>query len=146
MRSVRSPNSFHKIQMMHRYHKFYFIILMEPFQEVRQIYKYKRKLGMQYVNCNQNGKIWVFVQDHVQVGVISYIEQQLSLKLHILETGQTLIITAVYAKCDAYERLRLWNDIYSISATTRLPWMVGGDFNVILTEDEKIGVLPVYPH
>ncbi|XP_075107098.1 uncharacterized protein LOC107803644 [Nicotiana tabacum] len=26
-----------------------------------------------------------------------------------------------------------------------LPWVVGGDFNVIMDEDEKIGGLPVYP-
>ncbi|KAK4721498.1 hypothetical protein R3W88_011731 [Solanum pinnatisectum] len=27
-----------------------------------------------------------------------------------------------------------------------MSWMVGGDFNVILGDEEKIGGLPVYPH
>ena len=27
----------------------------------------------------------------------------------------------------------------------RLPWLVDGDFNVILNDEEKIGGLPVYP-
>ncbi|XP_075098971.1 uncharacterized protein LOC107793393 [Nicotiana tabacum] len=31
------------------------------------------------------------------------------------------------------------------SADIDMPWIVGGDFNVVLHEDEKIGGLPVYP-
>lgn len=31
------PNLFHRIQMLHRYHKFSIVALMEPFQDVNQI-------------------------------------------------------------------------------------------------------------
>jgi len=31
---------------------------MEPFQEAKDIHKYKKRLGMQYANYNINGKIW----------------------------------------------------------------------------------------
>lgn len=59
--------------------------------------------------------------------------------------GKKVVTTAVYAKCDAGERTSLWNDIYSISQDMAMPWLIGGDFSVILHEEEKIGGLPVYP-
>ncbi|KAK4733875.1 hypothetical protein R3W88_008136 [Solanum pinnatisectum] len=50
----------------------------------------------------------------------------------------------IYAKCSVEERIELWNDLYFISDHYSEPWIVGGDFNVILGSDEKIGGLPVY--
>lgn len=37
----------------------------------------------------------------------------------------------------------LWEDIYHLSADIDSPWSIGGDFNVVLNEEEKIGGLPV---
>ncbi|KAH0673928.1 hypothetical protein KY284_025015 [Solanum tuberosum] len=99
---------------------------MEPFQEARNIHKYKRRLGMQYANYNINGKIWLFIQDHIQVGVLSDTEQQLTLQLNFQNFSESLITTIVYAKCDSQERLTLWNDIYSLSHNMNLPWIVRG--------------------
>lgn len=81
VRSVKTQNSFHRIQMLNRHHQFSIIALMEPFQNVMQIPKYKSRLRMSYANYNQNGKIWVFIQDHIQVDVILDAEQQLTLRL-----------------------------------------------------------------
>ncbi|KAH0705834.1 hypothetical protein KY285_010364 [Solanum tuberosum] len=62
-----------------------------------------------------------------------------------MEDGQQILTIAVYAKCSSIEWLSLWDDIYTLSQEFSLPWMVGGDFNVILGDEEKIGGLPVYP-
>lgn len=45
VRSVRTENSFHRIQILHKHHNFCIIAFMEPFQGVNQIQKYMRKLG-----------------------------------------------------------------------------------------------------
>jgi len=145
IRSVRTQNAFHRVQMLYRHHKFFLIALMEPFQDTRHIRKYKRRLGMQYVNYNSNGQIWVFIQEGIHVGVVSDSEQQLTLHLSF-HNGNQFLVTLVYAKCTAVERLRLWKDIYAIGDNHSLPWMVGGDFNVVMGEEEKIGGLPVYLH
>ncbi|XP_049385889.1 uncharacterized protein LOC125850006 [Solanum stenotomum] len=142
IRSVNTQNAFHRVQMLNRHHKFDIIALMEPFQDARHIQRYKRRLGMSYVNYNNNGQIWVFVKEHIHVGIISDTEQQLSLQL-TLEDGNQVITTVVYAKCNANERLRLWDEIYSLSYNFSLPWIMGGDFNVIMGVEEKIGGLPV---
>ncbi|XP_059284731.1 uncharacterized protein LOC132038025 [Lycium ferocissimum] len=49
----------------------------------------------------------------------------------------------VYAKSDAMERLALWNSLYVLADGMVASWLIGGDFNVILNEEEKIGGLPV---
>lgn len=39
------------------------------------------------------------------------------------------------------ERLELWEELQSIIPDGDIPWIIGGDFNVILNEDEKLGGL-----
>lgn len=51
--------------------------------------------------------------------------------------------TLVYAKCDDQLRLEIWEDLYSIADDINSPWLIGGDFNVVLNEEEKIGGLPM---
>ncbi|XP_075084878.1 uncharacterized protein LOC107761180 [Nicotiana tabacum] len=54
-------------------------------------------------------------------------------------------MTFVYAKCSPLERLELWENLYYLTSNMKIPWVVGGDFNVLMDEDEKIGGIPVYP-
>lgn len=82
---------------------------------------------------------------HIQVEVVSDTEQQLSFQLNFLENGHSFVTTVVYAKCDALERLSLWEDIYSLSMNMNLPWLIEGNFNIILSGEEKIEGLSVYP-
>lgn len=70
--------------------------------------------------------------------------QQVTLKF-IQERNKTLITTLVYAKCDATARMELWDNLYQTAHNQNHAWLVGGDFNVILNEEKKIGGLPVYP-
>ncbi|XP_059315370.1 uncharacterized protein LOC132065975 [Lycium ferocissimum] len=65
------------------------------------------------------------------------------MRLHHLGTGKEMIATFVYAKCEEEERLKLWDNIYQIATDMVVPWLVGGDFNVILLQKEKLGGLPV---
>lgn len=52
------------------------------------------------------------------------------------------LLSVVYAKCTRPERLELWEDLIKQSQIT-LPWIVGGDFNTILTLTKKRG--GIYP-
>lgn len=46
--------------------------------------------------------------------------------------GHQMIKILVYAKCSPSKRLHLWSEIYHVSLNMVFPWLVGGDFNVIL--------------
>ncbi|XP_059306421.1 uncharacterized protein LOC132057846 [Lycium ferocissimum] len=145
IRSVNSQQAFHRVQMLNKHHKFFLVPLREPFQHQRQIQKYRRRLGMPYANFNCNGKIWFFVQDNVYVEVLLDTEQSITVKLKFQELNRDMVVTMVYAKCSEVERLQLWDSLYFLASNMTSPWLISGDFNVIMNEEEKIGGLPVFP-
>ncbi|KAH0744967.1 hypothetical protein KY290_032960 [Solanum tuberosum] len=112
---------------------------MEPFQDPKELDNYKRKLGCKNAYCNISAKIWVFWDDDWRGEVLSDSIQQISLKLS--KNNVEMICTAVYARCDALERLELWEELEALSVNINIPWTVGGDFNVIMNKEEKLGGL-----
>ncbi|KAH0761375.1 hypothetical protein KY290_017448 [Solanum tuberosum] len=54
-----------------------------------------------------------------------------------------ILITTVYARCTTLDRLELWEDLEEQSCNANAPWLVGGDFNVIMDSSEKLGGIPV---
>ncbi|XP_060200867.1 uncharacterized protein LOC132629156 [Lycium barbarum] len=143
IRSVNTQQAFQRLVMLQRRYKCSIVALMEPFQNCRHLHKYRRRLGMETAFANSNGKIWVFAEAAVQCEVIMDTEQQITLKLFHQDIGKDILATFVYAKCNEGERLELWDNLYHLANSMDLPWMVGGDFNVILAEEEKLGGLPV---
>lgn len=51
------------------------------------------------------------------------------------------VFTLIYAKCTVEQRLILWESLEDMTANVYTQWLVGGDFNVISNEEEKIGGL-----
>ncbi|XP_060190651.1 uncharacterized protein LOC132619914 [Lycium barbarum] len=100
-------------------------------------------LGMVYVQVEFDEKSDRWCSANVDVQVLSDTAQQISLKLVLLDQNKSLVITLVYAKCNESERMQLWDDLYQVADSINLPWLVGGDFNVVLHEDEKIGAIPI---
>ncbi|XP_060182863.1 uncharacterized protein LOC132612790 [Lycium barbarum] len=92
---------------------------------------------------NVNGKIWIFVDAEIQVEIMRDTEQLLSCRFTHLGDGQELVLTVVYASTDRTGRIALWEDLYDMSSHITIPWLVGGDFNVITDDIEKFGGLPV---
>ncbi|XP_042964794.1 uncharacterized protein LOC122299025 [Carya illinoinensis] len=55
--------------------------------------------------------------------------------------GKYLWISFVYAKCNYGEHRRLWDDLCSLQSSN-VPRMVIGDFNIIRSDEERIGGRP----
>ncbi|XP_070040107.1 uncharacterized protein [Nicotiana tomentosiformis] len=64
---------------------------------------------------------------------------KLTLRLIEISTQQEIILTVVYAKYDHIERIELWDTLYDLASDMIVPWIVGGDFNIIWDEEEKFG-------
>ncbi|XP_059290764.1 uncharacterized protein LOC132044295 [Lycium ferocissimum] len=116
---------------------------MEPFQDPIAIEEYRRKLGFQNCKVNCSGKIWIFWTDEWLGVVISESEQQVTLQLTHSSLNQSVLVSVVYAKCDRDEREELWEAMVELATQQDLPWIIGGDFNVIVSDEEKQGGLPV---
>jgi len=116
IRSVKSQQAFQRVQMLHKFHNFLFIGLMEPFQDSRHINKYRRRLRMSNATTNCNGKIWFFTNHDVDFTIIKDTDQQLTMKLKHHSLTNNLFVTLVYAKCNSDQRLLLWEHIYEMAA------------------------------
>lgn len=56
-----------------------------------------------------------------------------------------MIVTIVYAKYTNKERLSLWDSIIQLANGIIMPWLGGGDFNIVLSYEKKIGGLSGLP-
>ncbi|XP_070039229.1 uncharacterized protein LOC142177090 [Nicotiana tabacum] len=102
---------------------------MEPMQQARKLEKYRRKIGFAQAVANVSNKIWAFIDEVFEVTIIYDMVKQLTLRLFHTETQVELILTLVYAKCDAIERMELWDSLYVMAKGMTIPWLDGGDFN-----------------
>ncbi|KAH0656867.1 hypothetical protein KY290_032529 [Solanum tuberosum] len=112
---------------------------MEPFQNPSELDDYKRKLGFEHAGVNSSGKIWFFWRTIWEGNILLDTVQQITIKFKI--ENNFFIITVVYARCNALDRLELWEELEELARSQQCPWVVGGDFNVILNEEEKLGGL-----
>lgn len=61
----------------------------------------------------------------------------------VLDSGETILVSNVYALIDIYGKTQLWAHIrYVRSCAPYLPWILAGDFNAMLCLEEKRGGLP----
>lgn len=71
IRSVNTQQIFQRVQLLHNFHKFALVALLEPFQHVGSINRYKRRLKMPFASHNTNDHIWVFIKNVFDATVIA---------------------------------------------------------------------------
>ncbi|XP_015168062.1 uncharacterized protein [Solanum tuberosum] len=143
IRSVRTQKAFERLVDLHKIHHYSYIALLEPFQSPSELETYRRKLGLPNARVNSSAKNWVFWENGWVETDSTDTCQQLTMKYQLRGTDDKFTVTTVYARCSALERLELWEDLENIVDHTISPWLVGGDFNTIIDESEKLGGLLV---
>lgn len=93
-------------------------------------------LGLNSVVANCNNKIWCLAKESLYLEVLIDSEQFLHLKVSTDE-GQKLFCMFVYAKCDKVARREIWGSIRQILEENEA-WMIGGDFNTVLSLNERM--------
>lgn len=91
-----------------------------------------------------NGRVWLLWKDHIQVQVLVVHEQFIHCKISDTTNPFTTYNTVVYAKNESQQREDLWRELAQIGGTIQEAWLLSGDFNKVLTTDDRLGS-PVIP-
>ncbi|XP_026410684.1 uncharacterized protein LOC113305910 [Papaver somniferum] len=87
-----------------------------------------------------NGNIWIFCNSSLsRPVVVSSSSQTITVKV-----GDVLV-TGIHVACLTVDKRELWEELIDISQMN-YPWMIIGDFNVVLSYDEKFGDINIFGH
>jgi len=90
------------------------------------------------------GGIWMLWRsDLVQVDVLAAIEQEIHALIRVRSQTFSWLISAIYASPRFEEGCMLWNNLRMLANMHDLPWALMGDFNEVLSADEKYGGNPI---
>lgn len=146
IRGVRTKKAIHKLKYLINNNKIVFVAIMEHFASENNIEGYRKFLKFQHRAANLNGQILYFWNSQCDPIIVANDEQQIT--LHIKESmhDKGFYVTAVYAKCTTVDKKDLWSSIDNINMIIDGSWCVGGDFNVIMDPDERLGGRPQRAH
>ena len=90
------------------------------------------------------GGIWLLWRTNlVHVEVLAAIEQEIHAIIRVRSQSLSWIISAIYASPRFAERCLLWENLKLIASLQDLPWALMGDFNEVLSEEEKARGNPI---
>ncbi|CAL2279833.1 unnamed protein product [Prunus armeniaca] len=80
--------------------------------------------------------LWDYSRVHVEV--VGTSDQTIS--ACVARNGQDpWLFTGVYASPNVVKRVKMWDYLSFVAASHNMPWLIAGDFNGLLTADEKFG-------
>ena len=78
--------------------------------------------------------------DRVDLALLSSTEQEIHAEVKVRFTNISWLFSAVYASPRNAERQVLWKNLMSVADLHNLPWVIAGDFNEPLLNEDKFGV------
>ena len=77
--------------------------------------------------------------DKVEVSILSSTEQEIHAIVKVLNSNLSWLFTAVYASPRTAERHILWENLNKVAELHNMPWVLAGDFNEPLLNEDKFG-------
>ena len=66
-------------------------------------------------------------------------EQEIHVEVKVRSSNLNWILFAIYTSPRSEERLILWENLAKVAELHNLPWIMAGDFNVPLVDEDKFG-------
>lgn len=116
------------------------IALVEPMLNVSRLQWWRPRLHFDACGSNveAGGKLWIMWKNEVNLIIDSMSEQHITVP--VVDNLKPVVLTFVYAKCTYHEQCHLWSQLEDFNCSE--PWIVMGDFNIILHDGERCGGRP----
>ncbi|XP_023878054.1 uncharacterized protein LOC111990509 [Quercus suber] len=86
------------------------------------------------------GGLWIlWKSEDAEVKLLSATEQEIHATVKVCASNLSWLFTAIYASSRLAGRRILWSNIEKVGQLHDLPWLMIGDFNEILSEEDKFG-------
>ena len=119
------------------------VILVEPRISGAQAEYAIKKIGYPYSHrvdaLGFSGGIWLLWSSHVNVTIAQSHHQFIHAEIKWVKHGKSTFLTAVYGSPSPSTRERLWYDLSGLMSNTSGNWLLAGDFNAVLTSQERRG-------
>ena len=136
-RVVANSNTHNIIKRLIKDHKISVLAIIEPLISPRADF-FSRKFGLHFKGLNSNEQIWLFAEQGIEVDEWDDLEQILHARCVSSLLPTPFFISVAYGKCSRVGRIPMWNKLRSLAMKMDgLPWLVGGDFNIFVSEDER---------
>lgn len=91
--------------------------------------------------------LWVLWDStQVEISELASTEQEIHVLVKVLSSNISWHFSAIYASPRYAERNLLWKNLSTVAASHSLPWILAGDFNEVLTREDKLGGRAVNIH
>lgn len=116
------------------------LAISKQFQAADKLHQWAVSLQFPFAfsNADWGGKIWVCWKERIDMEVVGVSNQCITALFSDLN-GSCLVFF-VYAKCAQLDHRDLWDHICGLSCVG-IPWVVVGDFNIIRSDEERVGVI-----
>ncbi|XP_020252332.1 uncharacterized protein LOC109829702 [Asparagus officinalis] len=96
------------------------------------------------VHQANNARIWIlWNSDLLTVQYLNSSDQHINCLVESKDGRLSCTITVIYALNQMEGRRSLWQDILTLKSHINGPWLLAGDFNSILSGEEKLGGAPI---
>ncbi|XP_047978624.1 uncharacterized protein LOC125220501 [Salvia hispanica] len=138
-RGVANVNTQSMIKRLVKDNKIMVLAIIEPMVNPKPDF-FSRVFGLSFKGVNCNGQIWVFVAEGIEVDEWDDSEQILHARFITPMLSAPFFISVAYEKCFREGRIDMWIKLRELAAKMDgLSWLVGGDFNIFVSEEERQG-------
>lgn len=141
IRGIINKSAIRRMKKLIKLHKLSFFAIIEPKAYSGDILDFQRIFACNGFCSNDKGSIWIFWKNEVQMKLIISTDQYIHMEMSHPILSTTVMLSFCIGSCDGREWRTLWYDLATINTTT--PWTVAGDFNMVLSQDEKLGGCPI---
>ncbi|GLT27731.1 hypothetical protein SLA2020_027080 [Shorea laevis] len=121
------------------------VFLCETLLDKRQMEQIRRRLVFQHCftvdRSGRSGGVAVLWTNEVQLSLRSYSRNHINMGVDNLG-HHTWRFTGFYGYPERNRRRSSWALLRELAAQSSLPWLIGGDFNDLLSPEEKMGGAP----